>query len=542
MVAGTYGATATYGGDETSYASSSGSDPGVTIGPAPLTITASSGSFTYGGTPPAITANYSGFVNGNTAASLTTQPSCSTTATSTSAVSSYPSSCSGASDPNYTISYVDGSVTVKKAPLKVTASDGSFTYGGTPPAITASYAGFVNGDSASSLTTKPTCSTTATSSSPVAGSPYASSCSGAADPNYTFSYTGGTVTVNPASLFVTRLRRLVHIRRHAAGDHRQYAGFVNGDSASSLTTKPTCSTTATSSSPVVGSPYPSSCSGAADSNYVITYTDGSVTVNPATLTVTASNGSMTYGGTPPTITAKYAGFVNGDTLVQPHHQAHVLDHGHELEPGRRLPVRVVVLGAADPNYSIKLHGRVGDRQPGPPQGHSLRRLVHLRRHSADDHRQLLGLRQRRHGSSSLTTKPTCSTTATSSSPVVGSPYASSCSGAADSNYTFSYTGGTVTVNPASLFVTASDGSFTYGGTPPTITAKYAGFVNGDTGLQPHHQAHVLDHGHELEPGLRLPVPVVLLGGGRLELRHHLHRRVGDGEPRHLDRDSLRTGR
>ena len=29
-----------------------------------------------------------------------------------------------------------------------------------------------------------------------------------------------------------------------------YSGFVNGDSASSLTTKPTCSTTATSSSPV----------------------------------------------------------------------------------------------------------------------------------------------------------------------------------------------------------------------------------------------------------------------------------------------------
>ena len=49
-----------------------------------------------------------------------------------------------------------------------------------------------------------------------------------------------------------------------------YSGFVNGDGASSLTTAPTCSTTAASSSPV-GS-YPSICSGAVDADYAITYT------------------------------------------------------------------------------------------------------------------------------------------------------------------------------------------------------------------------------------------------------------------------------
>ena len=58
-----------------------------------------------------------------------------------------------------------------------------------------------------------------------------------------------------------------------------YAGFVNGDSASSLTTQPTCSTTATSSSPVLGSPYVSSCGGAVDPNYTISYLGGSVTVD-----------------------------------------------------------------------------------------------------------------------------------------------------------------------------------------------------------------------------------------------------------------------
>ena len=52
----------------------------------------------------------------------------------------------------------------------VTASERPFAYGGTPPTITASYSGFVNGNNATDLTTQPTCSTTATSSSPVGGS------------------------------------------------------------------------------------------------------------------------------------------------------------------------------------------------------------------------------------------------------------------------------------------------------------------------------------------------------------------------------------
>ncbi|MGC8513552.1 MAG: MBG domain-containing protein, partial [Acidimicrobiales bacterium] len=45
-------------------------------------------------------------------------------------------------------------------------------------------------------------------------------------------------------------------------------------------------------------------------------------------------------------------------------------------------------------------------------------------------------------------------------------------------------GGTVTVtlrvSPAEASVTASSGSFTYGGTPPVITASFSGLVDGDT--------------------------------------------------------------
>ena len=90
-----------------------------------------------------------------------------------------------------------------------------------------------------------------------------------------------------------------------------YSDFVAGGTASSLQTAPICSTIATSTSPV-GS-YPSSCSGAIDSNYTISYTDGSVNVTPAPLTIGAAYETMTEGGTVPTIAPRYYGFVAGDT-------------------------------------------------------------------------------------------------------------------------------------------------------------------------------------------------------------------------------------
>jgi hypothetical protein len=255
----------------------------LTVNPAPLAITASSGSFTFGGTPPAIVAGYAGFVAGDTAGSLTTKPACSTTATSTSPVGSYGSSCSGAVDGNYAITYVGGSVAVTPASLTITASGGSFGYGGTPPTITPSYAGFVAGNTAASLTTKPTCSSTATPTSPVGS--YPSSCSGAVDANYSIAYVAGTVTVTRVPLTITASSPTLQYGQ-AIVITAGYSGFVAGDTSSSLTTKPTCRSTA----PASGAPgtYTTSCSGAVDSNYVIRYVTGKLTITKAGTTLTAS--------------------------------------------------------------------------------------------------------------------------------------------------------------------------------------------------------------------------------------------------------------
>ncbi len=88
-----------------------------------------------------------------------------------------------------------GLVTVTAAAATVTASSATMVYGGAVPAITPTYGGLLNGTTAPA--TLPICSTTATSTSPVGT--YPSSCTGAADPNYTFTYVAGTVTVTKAA-------------------------------------------------------------------------------------------------------------------------------------------------------------------------------------------------------------------------------------------------------------------------------------------------------------------------------------------------------
>ena len=47
--------------------------------------------------------------------------------------------------------------------------------------------------------------------------------------------------------------------------------------------------------------------------YPITAAQGTLTINQATLTVTANNTNRVYGAANPTFTARYSGFVNGET-------------------------------------------------------------------------------------------------------------------------------------------------------------------------------------------------------------------------------------
>ena len=159
-------------------------------------------------------------------------------------------------DPNYSFTYVGGIVTVTSSTnpvVTVTAKSATVTYGGSIPAITPTYTGFTGGQTTPA--TGATCTTTATSSSPVGT--YPTTCSGAADPVFGFIYVAGSVTITRAPATVTASSGSFTYGGSVPAITATYSGLVNGDTTPA--TAPTCSTTATSSSPV-GS-YPSTCTG-----------------------------------------------------------------------------------------------------------------------------------------------------------------------------------------------------------------------------------------------------------------------------------------
>jgi hypothetical protein len=90
-------------------------------------------------------------------------------------------------------------------------------------------------------------------------------------------------------------------------------GYLPGDPPTVVTTQPTCTTTATTTS-VVGS-YPIDCKDAGSAKYDFTYVRGWLTVTPATLTVTADDKTRTVNHADPPFTATITGFVNGETTA-----------------------------------------------------------------------------------------------------------------------------------------------------------------------------------------------------------------------------------
>jgi hypothetical protein len=126
--------------------------------------------------------------------------------------------------------------------------------------------------------------------------------------SFAVSKAGLTITANSASkTYGTALA--------FAGSEFMPSGLINGDAVSGVTLT---SSGAAVAAGVAGSPYSivaGAATGSGLSNYAIAYVNGSLTVNPATLTVTAANASKVYGALLPALGYTIAGFANGDTAA-----------------------------------------------------------------------------------------------------------------------------------------------------------------------------------------------------------------------------------
>ena len=450
----------------------------LSITKAHLTVTADNQARAYGAANPTLTATISGFTSGETlgTSGITGTASVTTTAIASSGVAGSPYAITPAlgslTAANYDFtSFIAGNLTVDPALLNITAENKSKVYGAVLPALTASYSGFVNGDTAANLTTQATLSTTATAASGVGT--YSITASGAVDANYTISYAAGTLTVDPALLNITAENKSKVYGAVLPALTASYSGFVNGDTAANLTTQATLSTIATAASGV--GTYSITASGAVDANYTISYTAGTLTVDPALLNITAENKSKVYGAVLPALTASYSGFVNGDTAANLTTQA-TLSTTATAASGVGT-YSITASGAVDANYTISYAAGTLTVDPA---------LLNI---TAENKSKVYGavlpaLTASYSGfvngdtAANLTTQATLSTTATAASGV--GTYSITASGAVDANYTISYTAGTLTVDPALLNITAENKSKVYGAVLPALTASYSGFVNGDT--------------------------------------------------------------
>ncbi|HEX6045566.1 MAG TPA: MBG domain-containing protein, partial [Pyrinomonadaceae bacterium] len=337
-------------------------------------------------------------------------------ATATVAGSPYdiiPSAAVGTGLGNYSISYVNGSLTVDPKSLTITAANKTKTYGDavvfdqTTPSTDFSVAGLVNSDTVDSITLT---STGAAATATVAGSPYdiiPSAAIGTGLGNYSISYVNGSLTVDPKSLTITAANKTktygdtVTFDETTPSTDFSVVGLVNADTVDSITLT---STGAAATATVAGSPYdiiPSAAIGTGLTNYSISYVNGSLTVDPKSLTITAANKTKTYGDavifdeTTPSTDFSVAGLINSDTVNS---------------------ITLTSAGAA------------------------------------------------------------------AGAAVSGSPYSivpSAAVGSGLTNYSITYVNGSLTINKAALTITASSHTITFNDPVPTITASYTGFVAGD---------------------------------------------------------------
>ena len=455
----------------------------MTVTPATLTITASNQTKVYGTTFAFAGTEYTttGLVNGNTVTGVTLN---SAGSVATAAVGSYsiiPSAAVGTGLANYTISYVNGTMTVTPATLTITASNQTKVYGTTFAFAGTEYTttGLVNGNTVTGVTLNSAGSVATAAVGSYSIIPSAAVGTGLA--NYTISYVNGTMTVTPATLTITASNQTkVYGTTFAfAGTEYTTTGLVNGNTVTGVTLNSAGSvaTAAVGSYSII----PSAAVGTGLANYTISYVNGTMTVTPATLTITASNQTKVYGTTFAFAGTEYTttGLVNGNTVT-----GVTLNSAGSVATaavGSYSIIPSAAVGTGLANYTISY---VNGTMTVTPATLTI---------TADNQTKVYGTTFAFAGTEYTTTGLVNGNTVTGvtlnsagsvATAAVGSysiiPSAAVGTGLA--NYTISYVNGTMTVTPATLTITADNQTKVYGTTFAFAGTEYTttGLVNGNT--------------------------------------------------------------
>jgi len=212
------------------------------------------------------------------------------------------------------IDYGTGSLTVRPRPITIAADAKAMSYGDSIPALTYSVggSGLVNGDSLTGALV------TAASSTSAVGSYAIGQGTLSASGNYAVTYVPGQLTVTPATLTVTSGSGTIIYGDAVPDLSYTVSGWKNGQGNSLLNGVSVTSDVTSASNVGNHSTFASggTLSGSAEGNYILAYINGQLTVTPRPITITADTKSMIYGDGVPNLTYSIggSGLANGDVL------------------------------------------------------------------------------------------------------------------------------------------------------------------------------------------------------------------------------------
>ncbi|MEZ0580831.1 MBG domain-containing protein [Nocardioides sp. MH1] len=225
--------------------------------------------------------------------------------------------CSGGvlSKPDYAIAgYTGLKLTVNRAALTVAADNKTKSFGDPNPPLTSTTTGFVNGEDASVLTGAPNLFTSVTTSTAPGDYAIGITKGGLTAANYTFTLVPGTMSVrqSPVSVSVTGAQS------YGAAPVFTATTNVAGVTATGVSCTRLSDGRDIAPTLPVGTAYaidPASCSGAVLSNpslEVGSYQSVKFSVAKAALTVTADDASRSFGAANPALGYTVTGFQNGE--------------------------------------------------------------------------------------------------------------------------------------------------------------------------------------------------------------------------------------
>ena len=294
--------------------------------------------------------------------------------------------------------------------------------------------------------------------------------------NSSGSFVSPNLTINKAVITITSSNASMTYRGSLPTFDSSPSGFLGTDTASVITGTVTHTTTGSSTVNAGSYSITPNVTGLSSTNYTFSASNGTLTINKAVLTITSSNASMTYGASLPTFGYSPSGFLGGDTASVITGTVTHSTTGSSTANAGSYSITPNVSSLSSTNYTFSASNgtltinkaviTIAASNASMTYGASLPTFV-------STSSGFLG----GDTASVITGSVTHSTTGSSIANVGSYSITPNVSGLSATNYTFSASNGTLTINAITLTATTTTGSATFNGDSQTVNVISG--INGD---------------------------------------------------------------